>query len=46
METRVVLLVFLLELEISGLAIQSIHQNSEKKVTCEECFVKMALRLF
>ena len=46
METRVVLLVFLLELEISGLAIQSIHQNSEKKVTCEECFEKMALRLF
>ena len=28
--TRAVLLMFLLELEISGVAVQSIHQNSEK----------------
>ena len=28
LETRAVLLVFLLELEISGVAVQSIHQNS------------------
>ena len=30
LETRAVLLIFLLELEISGVAVQSIHQNSEK----------------
>ena len=29
-ETRAVLLIFWLELEISGVAVQSIHQNSEK----------------
>ena len=29
-ETRAVLLIFFLELEISGVAVQSIHQNSEK----------------
>ena len=30
LETRAVLLVFSLELEISGVATQGIHQNSEK----------------
>ena len=30
LETRTVLLIFLLELEISGVAVQSIQQNSEK----------------
>ena len=30
LETRAVLLMFSLELEISGVAVQSIHQNSEK----------------
>ena len=30
LETRAVLLVFFLELEISGVAVQGIHQNSEK----------------
>ena len=30
LETRAVLLIFLLELEIFGVAIQSIHQNSKK----------------
>ena len=30
LETRVVLLIFLLELEISGVAVQGIHRNSEK----------------
>ena len=30
LETRTVLLIFSLELEISGLAVQSIHQNSKK----------------
>ena len=30
LETWAVLLTFLLELEISGVAVQSIHQNSEK----------------
>ena len=30
LETRTVLLVFSLELEISGVAVQSIQQNSEK----------------
>ena len=30
LETRAVLLIFSLELEISGVAVQSIHQNSEK----------------
>ena len=31
LETRAVLLIFSLELEISGVAIQSIHQNIEKR---------------
>ena len=30
LETRAVLLIFSLEREISGVAVQSIHQNSEK----------------
>ena len=30
METRAVLLIYLLELEISEVAVQRIHQNSEK----------------
>ena len=30
LETRAVLLIFLLELEISGVAVQRIHQNSQK----------------
>ena len=30
LETRAVLLIFSLELEISGVTVQSIHQNSEK----------------
>ena len=30
LETRPVLLIFLLELEISGVAVQSIHQKSKK----------------
>ena len=30
LETRAVLLIFSLKLEISGVAVQSIHQNSEK----------------
>ena len=30
LDTRAVLLIFSLELKISGVAVQSIHQNSEK----------------
>ena len=30
LETRVVMFIFLLELEISGVAVQSLHQNCEK----------------
>ena len=30
LETRAVLLIFLLELQISGIAVQGIHQNNEK----------------
>ena len=30
LETLVVLLIFLLELEMSGVAVQSMHQNSKK----------------
>ena len=42
-----VLLIFLLELEIPGVAVQSIHQNSEKILTfVSNCFVKMTSRLF
>ena len=35
-ETRAVLLTFSLELEISGVAVQRIHQNSQKWWLCEE----------
>ena len=35
-ETRAILLIFLLELEISGVAVQSIHQNSGNANFCEE----------
>ena len=38
LETRAVLLVFWLELEISGVAVQEIHQNSEK-AACSEDFL-------
>ena len=38
LETRAVLLVFLLELEISGVAVQEIHRNS-KKTACSEDFI-------
>ena len=31
LERRAVLLIFLLELEVYGVAVQSIHQNSEKR---------------
>ena len=34
LETRVVLLIFLLELEISGVAVQIIHQNSKNGGFC------------
>ena len=36
METRTVLLIFLLELEIPGVTVQRIHQNSENGGFCEE----------
>ena len=36
LETRAVLLIFLLELEISGVTVQSIHQNSKNDYFCEE----------
>ena len=36
LETRVALLIFSLELEMSGVAIQKIHQNSEKWWLCEK----------
>ena len=38
LETKAVLLVFWLELEISGVAVQEIHQNS-KKAACSEDFL-------
>ena len=38
LETRTVLLGFCLEVEFSGLAVQDIHQNSEK-VVCSEDFL-------
>ena len=49
METRALLLTFLLEIEISSVAVQSIHQNSENGDFCGfvmNCLVKMILRLF
>ena len=36
MKTGAVLLIFLLELEISGLTVQKMHQNSEKWWLSEE----------
>ena len=36
LETRAALVIFSLELEISGVAVQGIHQNSEKWWFCEE----------
>ena len=36
LETRAALLVFSLELEISGVTVQRIHQNSKKWWLCEE----------
>ena len=36
LETRAALLIFLLELEISGVAVQNIHKNSENGDFCEE----------
>ena len=38
LETRAALLIFLLELEISGVAVQSIHQSKKEKKGefCEE----------
>ena len=47
LETRVVLLIFSIELKISGLAVQGIHQNSEKWLLPVRIFlVEMTLRLF
>ena len=47
LETRVVLLTFSLELEISELAVQNIHQDGQKMVTfVRNCSVKVTLRLF
>ena len=36
LETRAVLLIFSLELEISGVAVQSIHQSTKNVNVCEE----------
>ena len=47
LETRVALLIFLLECEISGENAQGIHQNSKKWLLSVRVFlVKMTLRLF
>ena len=40
LETRAVLLIFVLEFEISGVAVQSIHQNSENDNFCSEMLSK------
>ena len=40
METRAILLIFLLELEIPGVAVQIIHQNSENGGFCEELLIE------
>ena len=43
----VVLLIFLFELEISGMAVQGIHQNSKKWLfSVRNFFVKISLRVF
>ena len=46
LETQVLFVIFWLELEIFGVAIQSIHQNSKKGSFVRNCLVKMTLRLF
>ena len=46
LKTRAVLSIFSLELEISGVAVQSIHQNSKKWQLPRNCSGKMTLRLF
>ena len=47
LETRAVLLIFSLELEIFGVAVQSIHRKTAKMVTfVRNCLVKMTLRQF
>ena len=51
LETRVVLLMFSLELDISGVAVQSIHHNSEHHniimaTFVRNCLVKMTFKLF
>ena len=46
LETGAVRLICLLELEISRVAVQSIHQNSEKWQLLRNYLVKMTLRLF
>ena len=47
LETQAVLMIFSLEIEISGVAIQSIHQKQRKMATfVRNCLVKMTLRMF
>ena len=46
LKTRAALSIFSLELEISGVAVQSIHQNSKKWRLPRNCSGKMTLRLF
>ena len=41
METRAALLVFRLELEISAVAVQEIHQNSENAACSEDIFFRL-----
>ena len=41
MITRSALLIFPLELEISGVAVQRIHQNSKNDEFCGNCLGKM-----
>ena len=47
LKTRAVLLMFLVELEISGVAVQGIHQNINKFLFSVRIFlVKITLRMF
>ena len=47
LETRVILLIFSPELEISGVVLQQIHQNGKKMVAIvRNGSVKMTLKLF
>ena len=47
LEAVATLLIFSLELEISGVAVQNIPQNSKKKATfVRNCSVKITFRLF